>query len=66
MMHPEIIWKDVVGYEGLYIVSNTGDILSIKRKGNWRGDHLMTKTNDGHGYPQVCLCKNGKNKSVKV
>ena len=46
-MHPEIIWKDVVGYEGLYKVSNTGDILSIKRKGNWRGDHLMTKTNDG-------------------
>jgi hypothetical protein len=66
MMHPEIIWKDVVGYEGLYKVSNTGDVLSIKRKGNWRGDHLMVKTNDGRGYPQVCLCKNGKNKSVKV
>ena len=28
------IWKDVVGYEGLYKVSNNGDIVSIKGKRN--------------------------------
>ena len=26
------IWKDVVGYEGLYKVSNTGKIKSKKRR----------------------------------
>lgn len=60
------IWRDVVGYEGLYKVSNKGEILSIKRKGNWRGDHLMIPQDNGYGYPQVCMSKNGKNKTEKV
>ena len=25
----EELWKDVVGYEGLYIVSNIGNIMSL-------------------------------------
>ena len=27
----DIVWKDVVGYEGLYIVSNKGDVMSLGR-----------------------------------
>lgn len=27
----DIVWKDVVGYEGLYIVSNKGDVISLGR-----------------------------------
>ena len=35
------IWKDVVGYEGLYLVSNQGRVVSLQRKvnvgnGGWR------------------------------
>ena len=34
----EIIWKDLLGYQGLYQVSNMGDVKSlskiIKTKGN--------------------------------
>lgn len=49
-------WVDVVGYEGLYMVSDYGRIKSLKRKG---------RTNDlisiGHihkwGYVKVCLLK---------
>lgn len=26
----EIIWKDISGYEGLYKVSNTGEIYSMR------------------------------------
>ena len=28
----EEIWKDIVGYEGLYQVSNLGNVRSVKRK----------------------------------
>ena len=64
-MHPKIIWKDVAGYEGLYKVSNMGDVLSAKRQGN-KGEHLMIQQNGTYGYPQVCLTKNGKHKTAKV
>lgn len=65
-MAEAVIWKDIKGYEGLYKINNVGDVLSIARKGNWRGNHLLVPSNDGHGYRQVNICKNGKLKSVKV
>ena len=65
-MAETVIWKDIKGYEGLYKVNNVGDVLSIARKGNWRGNHLLVPSNDGNGYRQVNICKNGKLKSVKV
>lgn len=65
-MEETVIWKDVKGYEGLYKVNNMGDVLSIARRGNWRGTHLLTPSNDGRGYRQVNICKNGKLKSIKV
>lgn len=47
------IWKDIEGYEGLYLVSNKGNILNIKR-----GRKLKLCT-DGAGYAFVCLSKGG-------
>ena len=37
------IWKDVIGYEGLYQVSNLGNIKSLKRitKGKKYGIHNL-------------------------
>ncbi|MCB6949686.1 hypothetical protein LIZ84_17950, partial [Roseburia faecis] len=29
------MWKDVVGYEGLYQVSNLGRVRSLERKGTF-------------------------------
>lgn len=48
------IWKDVVGYEGLYEVSNTGKVRNNKTKIN-KSIILDTK-----GYVRVVLYRNGK------
>lgn len=51
------IWKDVPGYEGLYIVSNLGNIMSL----NWRNTgktRSITFFNNG-GYKRIHLSKNG-------
>lgn len=54
----EEIWKDVVGYEELYQVSNTGKIIS-------RRCELRFQTNN-YGYKTVTLYKNGKPKRKTV
>lgn len=54
------IWKDVVGYERLYKVSNYGKVKGLDRKlkdnRNWKGRLLKQEIN--HGYLRVRLCKN--------
>lgn len=47
-------WRDIEGYEGLYQVSNYGNIYSIRKKRNYT---LSVGTN---GYVNVTLTKNGK------
>ncbi len=59
-MNKEEIWKDVVGYEGLYKVSNKGRLYSIKRK------RKMNPTISKNGYKRVKLYINGKFKTVFV
>lgn len=46
------IWKDVVGYEGLYKISNTGKVLNVKR------NKLRSLIKDKDGYYQLGLSKN--------
>ena len=50
------IWKDIKGYEGLYKISNYGEVYSIRR-----GKLLKCKKGN-HGYERVGLSKNGKTK----
>lgn len=54
-----ILWKDVPGFEGLYKVSNLGDVYSVRR-----GKVLIP--DDVRGYKQVTLQKNGDRKRDKV
>nr|DAK53368.1 MAG TPA: homing endonuclease [Caudoviricetes sp.] len=49
------IWKDIVGYEGLYKVSNFGNIYSVKRKRN------LKLLNNHHGYKRIRLYVGSKN-----
>lgn len=58
------IWKDVVGFEGYYKVSNLGNVLSLRRK--YSGEHLMSPSLDSLGYAVVCLRKNGYKGNKKV
>lgn len=62
MNENEEIWKDVVGYEGLYQVSDKGRVKSL-----WFGkDKILKPLKDGWGYIFVYLCKNGERKMCKI
>lgn len=61
------IWKDVIGYEGFYLVSNEGRIKSISRttKHNYGGERKMKgrilgQVLNPRGYLRCTLCVNQK------
>lgn len=56
----------VVGYENEYLVSDTGDIYSLPRKGTFNSIHKMSIQLSYDGYQTVKLCKNGKMKRFSV
>lgn len=56
--------KDVKGYEGLYQVSDKGEVFSIPRKG-CRGGRMKTRL-DAKGYEVLGLTKDGVQSSKKV
>ncbi|MBM6630328.1 HNH endonuclease [Mammaliicoccus vitulinus] len=49
-------WKDVVGYEGLYEVSNMGNVRSIK----FKEERILKQFVNTNGRLQVGLSKDGK------
>ena len=49
------IWKDVIGYEGLYQVSNLGRVKSL-----FRYKKILKRFEDNKGYLRVTLYKNNK------
>ena len=53
-------WKEIPGYEGLYEVSNKGNVRNVRRNTLLR----LPKTNKG--YIQVGWCKNGIRNGLKV
>lgn len=59
------IWKDIVGYEGLYQVSSEGRVKSLVRKGK-RQEVILKQHNNGHGYLIVVLTRNSISKTFKV
>lgn len=59
------IWKAVVGYEGLYEVSNLGRVKSLPRNGTCMSEKILKYSID-KGYRQVILSKNDKRKSAKI
>lgn len=62
-------WKDIAGYEGLYQVSNKGNVRGIDRKNSRgtcvKGKILKVKVNR-FGYSEVTLSKQGTTKTLKV
>ena len=66
-------WRPIVGYEGLYEVSNTGQVRSldmyVKSKSKSYRLHkgkVLSPGKDTDGYLKVCLSCNGKNKMFFV
>ena len=56
------VYKDIDGYEGLYKVSNIGNVMSLKF-----GKERVLKNYLGClGYYKVSLCKDSKSKSFYI
>lgn len=60
-MGTEEKWKDIVGYEGLYQVSNLGNIKSLNYR-NTGEEKIRKLVIDKYGYFVVSLRVNGKSK----
>lgn len=59
------IWKDVMGYEGIYQVSNMGRIKCLDYRKQKRSC-IMKQGLDAYGYPKIRLSRNGKRTEYKV
>jgi hypothetical protein len=55
----EEFWKDVKGFEGLYQVSNFGNVKRLKSK-RVLSERLIGRSIDRYGYVKRVLCKQGK------
>ena len=62
------IWKDIKGYEGLYQISNTGKVKSLKRimKSRKCEEIIRKPSKLPKGYLRVSLCKNGEIKYYSI
>lgn len=60
------IWKDIVGYEGLYQVSDFGRVKSMPRWGTTKEEKTLKQYKNRYGYMYVCLYKNSKPKKYTV
>lgn len=60
------IWKDIPGYEGLYQVSNMGQVKSLGNGGTHKNVKILKPGMTSKGYLNVVLWKNGKKKNHLV
>lgn len=61
-------WRPVVGYEGTYEVSDLGRVRSVPRFdsiGRIRAPRIK-QTSISNGYPYALLCKNAKQRAIRV
>lgn len=54
------IYRDVKGYEGIYQVSNLGNVKSV------RNNKILKQTNHRYGYKLVSVSVGGKHKELTV
>lgn len=66
------IWKDIIDFEGLYEISNYGNVKSCRRYVNQRfgkrlvNEKLLSLGRDKDGYLMAILCQDGIKKTVKI
>jgi hypothetical protein len=72
MENQKEIWKDVLGYEEIYQVSNLGNVKSLQRlirlgyRPRIKKETILKNSIEFYGYYVVNLCKNLKHKKTKV
>lgn len=57
-------WKDIIGYEGLYQISNFGRVKSLPRKGTKGG--ILKLYKNKHNYLMCDLHKDGESNPIQV
>lgn len=62
---PNEQWKDIEGYEGLYMISNLGRVKSLNYN-NTKKEKILKSGDNGLGYKFVNLSKNNKIKRYYV
>jgi predicted nucleic acid-binding protein len=68
----EEIWKEIQNYEGLYQISNLGNVKSLERlKSNGKGmqrvyEKILIPGKDRKKYLVCNLSKNNKHKTIKI
>lgn len=58
-----IVWKDISGYEGIYQISNTGEVKRISSydsRGHLRKERILKKQISNKGYYQIGLHIDGQ------
>lgn len=60
------MWKPIIGYEGLYEISDDGEIKSLRYYGSEKSHLLKPCKNNQTGYLQVVLTKDGKHKTKTI
>ena len=71
------IWKDIKNYDGLYQISNLGNVKSLSKKVNFKNwktletnyritNEKILKNKNVKGYNTVILCKNNIKKNYRV
>ena len=63
------IWRPIKDYEGLYEISNTGKVKSLKKtrlNNTSIEEHIMKPSINHNGYLRVELSNNGKRKSYLI
>ena len=64
-MEEKEIWKDIEGFEGLYKVSNLGNVKSLNYRRTGK-ERILKGRKDGNGYLLVNLSKNNIIKTHKI
>lgn len=59
-------WKDILGYDYLYQISNLGRFRRVSTAKNNTTSRIKTGSKDTHGYLRTTLVKNGKNIGKKL
>lgn len=62
----EEVWKDVPEYEGLYMISNLGNVLSKVPNNGKPKKKIMKQSICSSGYMKVVLSKNGNHKQHMI
>lgn len=61
----EEIWKDIIGFEGSYMISSLGRVKSLNYN-KTKKEKILKPQLDKQGYYTIGLCKNKKKKHYKI